>query len=172
MKLCTRAIFVLSLAFLAATFSHSCNIPPPATDFTSIIEATLRQQFVGLESTDPKTADGLAHMERNAWFGPKYYEHLSTANQKMLFVDDKPGTFHNLGDHSSEQWQLAEVTAFMSRFAATQVPAGGEGNMSERILETQMAQKAMTGAMRSMSPGCNVTVGTYSDRAANNCYPR
>ena len=159
-----------SLAQSSAWIASRFKLPPPASDFETVVRATLRKQ---LGTVEPAIGDGLAHIERDAWYLSAYFDHIPEPRRTNFFSGTRDKTFHNISNPTDEQWQLAEAAGMMARFAAQQAPAQGAGSasISEQSLMQQLTQKALTGAMRSMSPECNVTVGSYSDRAQNNCYP-
>ena len=163
------AHMLITLRQTSAWVARSYHLPPPNPNFSKVVVEHLQAQFA---TVDQPIADGIAHIESNAWFAPSYFDHLPAAKRTAFFSNRKQ--FNNLNDESMEQWEIAESAGMMARFAAQQAPSSN-GNthamLSERLLEQQMQMKALQGAARSFSPACNVTVGSYSDRAANGCYP-
>jgi hypothetical protein len=167
-----RLVTQHSMHFLLETgtwVARNFKLSPPRSDFEAVVRSYLEREFLTLE---PAIAEGIAHIERDAWYTSAYFDHLPEPKRTNFFTNTRDKTFHLKGDSANEQWQLAEAAGMLAAFAARQAPAqSGPGMMSQQILMRQMTQKALTGAMRGMSPECNVTVGSYSRRAQNGCYP-
>lgn len=168
-----RVVTAQMLPFIeqtAAWAAKEYGFAPPGTNFKAWVIADLQQQLATL---DAPIAEGFAHIERNAWFAPKFFEQLPPAQRTAFFAKNRDATFHNLNDPHSEQWQIAEAGAMIAGFAAKRTLAqmGGQGGSGYALLNQQMQMKALQGAARSFSPACNVTVGSYASRAANGCYP-
>jgi hypothetical protein len=143
------------------------GLPPPGPDFMATIE---RADLTNFAATDPVVTTALAHIERNAWFAPAYFDHVPRQMRETFFARSKRTTFHNLENRANEQRQIGEAGAVMAAFAAKHGPSPLSG-AAEGLMMRQMEERAMTGAMRSMSPACNTSI-SISTRAGNGCFPQ
>lgn len=151
----------------AAWAAHSYQLPPPDNQFFPTIEQADLRNFAGI---DPVVAQALAHIEKNAWFAPAYFNKAPANLRTAFFAKSKQSTFHNLENHANEQRQIGEAGAVIAAWAAKHSPSAASG-MSDNMLMMKMTSNAMTQAMRSMSPSCNVATTSASSRYSNNCYP-
>ncbi len=156
----------------AGWIAKSYQLAPPGPSFLAIV----RREIRALPTLDAPIAQGLAHIESNAWYAPVYFDHIPEPRRTNFFTNSRKTTFNNLADPTSEQWQIAEAAGMLASYAQKQAPQQQQGGnnsaqLSERLLTQQMQMKALQGAARSYSPSCNVTVGSYGSRAAAGCYP-
>jgi hypothetical protein len=151
----------------AAWAAKSYELPAPGSEFFATIEQADLKNF---GATDPVVAAGLAHIEKNAWFAPAYFNKAPAQLRTAFFARSKATTFHNLDHYAVEQRQIGEAGAVIAAWAAKNSPPPNAG-MSDNMLMMKMTSNAMTQAMRSMSPGCNVATTSVGARASNNCNP-
>ena len=152
----------------SAWVAQSYGIAGPAANFDTQITADLKQQ---LSSLEPGIGDGIAHIERDAIYAPPYYAGITAAQKQDIFVTRRSATFPNLNDAKGEQWQIAEAAGMLSRFAATQTQNAMIHSTTSALLHSQQRQlNSLHNAAVGASPACNVTTGSYEDRAASGCY--
>jgi hypothetical protein len=156
--------FLVQVATWAA---QSYELPAPDNQFFSIVE---RADLTNFGATDPLVAEGLAHVEKNAWFAPAYFNKAPAELRAAFFAKTRKTTFHDIENHANEQRQIGEAGALMAAWAARRSPSADSGT-SDSMLMMKMTSNAMTQAMRSMSPGCNVATTSVGARNSNNCYP-